>query len=159
MRCQIVHLAETDVPLLQAINGLFGTVFADPENYGSHPPSPGYLQNLLRNPGFIALAAVEDDEVIGALAAYELPKFEQERSEIYLYDLAVAGSRRRRGVATALIERLQAIGAERGAHVLYVQADKNPEDQPAIELYSKLGNLEDVFHFDIPVPRQPRAGD
>ena len=84
------------------------------------------------------------------LAAYELKKFEQERSEIYIYDLAVAAGHRRRGVATALIRELQRIGTERGAYVIFVQAD--PPDAPAVALYSKLGVREDVLHFDIPVP-------
>ena len=86
-------------------------------------------------------------EVLGGLVAYELPKFEQARSEIYIYDLAVAEAHRRRGVATALIRRLQAIAAERGAWVIFVQADRG--DDPAIALYSKLGTREDVLHFDI----------
>ena len=47
----------------------------------------------------------------------------------------------------ALIRRLQAIAAERGAWVIFVQADRG--DDPAIALYSKLGTREDVLHFDI----------
>ena len=90
-------------------------------------------------------------KVVGGLIAYELPKLEQNRSEIYIYDLAVAQSSRRRGVATALIERLQRIAVERGAWVVFVQADHG--DDPAISLYTKLGVREDVLHFDIDVPR------
>ena len=48
-------------------------------------------------------------EVIGDLAAYELKKFEQERSELYIYDLAVAAPHRRYGVTTARISRLKLI--------------------------------------------------
>jgi aminoglycoside 3-N-acetyltransferase I len=95
------------------------------------------------------LAALEDGAVIGGLAAYELPKFEQARSEIYIYDLAVASDHRRKGVATALIEALKAIGAARGAYVMFVQAD--PPDMPAVALYGKLGVREEVLHFDIAV--------
>jgi aminoglycoside 3-N-acetyltransferase I len=89
--------------------------------------------------------------VVGGLAAYELKKFEQARSEIYIYDLAVAESHRRQGIATALIAELQTIGAARGASVIFVQADHG--DDPAIALYTKLGEREDVLHFDIEVPR------
>ena len=78
-----------------------------------------------------------------------LDKFEQERSEIYIYDLAVAATHRRTGIATALIEALTTIAAERGAYVIFVQAD--PVDAPAVALYSKLGKGEDVLHFDIAV--------
>lgn len=90
------------------------------------------------------------DEIVGGLAAYVLHKFEQERSEIYIYDLAVGKAHRRQGIATALIEQLQGIAAQHGAYVVYVQADHG--DTPAIELYTKLGKREDVLHFDIAVP-------
>jgi len=90
-------------------------------------------------------------EVVAGLAAYELRKFEQERSEIYIYDLAVAAAHRRKGIATALIRELQGIATERGAYVIFVQADVI--DSAAIALYSKLGVREDVLHFDIP-PRR-----
>ena len=46
---------------------------------------------------------------------------------------------------------LKGIAAARGAHVIFVQADTGPEDQPAIALYTKLGRREDVLHFDIDV--------
>ncbi|HRN85404.1 MAG TPA: GNAT family N-acetyltransferase, partial [Hyphomicrobium sp.] len=84
------------------------------------------------------------------LAAYELRKFEQERSEFYIYDLAVAETHRRQGIATALIGRLTEIAAENGGYVVFVQADRG--DDAAIALYSKLGTREDVLHFDIAVP-------
>jgi aminoglycoside 3-N-acetyltransferase I len=100
----------------------------------------------------VLIAQVDNDNaVVGGLVAYQLDKLESARSEIYIYDLAVAESHRRRGIATALIERLQAIASERGAWVIFVQADYG--DDPAIALYEKLGTREDVMHFDIAVPR------
>ena len=81
------------------------------------------------------------------MAAYVLEKFEQERREIYIYDLAVQEQHRRKGVATGLINGLRHIARERGAHIMYVQADKL--DDPAIELYQSLGTKQEVFHFDI----------
>lgn len=85
------------------------------------------------------------------LAAYELKKFEQQRSEIYIYDLAVAEKHQRKGIATGLIDRLKAVAKARGAYVIFVQADTGIEDEPAIALYSKLGMREEVLHFDITV--------
>ena len=151
MSDKIIHLAKNDVALLQSINAMFGEVFDDEVSYSSNKPSSTYLQTLLDTSSFIALAAVDGQKVVGAIAAYELKKFEQQRSEIYIYDLAVVSTHRRKGIATALIQELKNIGASRGAYVIYVQADKGLEDQPAIELYSKLGTIEDVFHFDISV--------
>jgi aminoglycoside 3-N-acetyltransferase I len=59
----------------------------------------------------------------------------------------VADTHRRQGLATAMITELQKIGTERGAYVIFVQADH--ADAPAIALYTKLGVREDVLHFDI----------
>lgn len=145
------QLATGDVALFRALNAVFGKAFEDEQAFGAGPPGDAYLETLLMKEHVIALAAVADSQVIGGLVAYELDKFELERSEIYIYDLAVAEEHRRRGVATALIGRLCKIAAERGAWVIYVQADYG--DDPAIALYTKLGKREDVMHFDIDVPR------
>jgi len=131
------------------MNGLlttFGETFGDVDTYSRARPSAAYLRRLLGSEWFIALAALKDEEVVGGIAAYELAKFEQERSEIYIYDLAVAAGHRRQGIATALILELKKIAATRGAYVVFVQADL--ADAPAIALYTKLGAREDVAHFD-----------
>jgi aminoglycoside 3-N-acetyltransferase I len=94
----------------------------------------------------VARSGPLSNEVVGGLAAYELQKFERERREIYIYDLAVAKVHRRQGVATGLIAELKRVAATRGAYVIYVQADK--DDAPAIALYQGLGRREDVSHFD-----------
>jgi len=135
------------------LNALYGVVFEDPESYQSAPPTDGYVADLLGQDAVILLVAEAANDVIGGLTAYVLPKLEQARSEIYIYDLAVAEDRRREGIATALIAELQAIAAQIGAWVVYVQADYG--DEPAIALYEKLGTREDVMHFDI-LPRVTR---
>jgi aminoglycoside 3-N-acetyltransferase I len=145
----IKTLAAEDVPLLYAMLDLFGTAFGDADSYARARPRPAYVERLLGRDTFIALAALKQGEVVGGLAAYELVKFEQERSEIYIYDLAVAEAHRRQGVATALIEELRRIAAARGAWVVFVQADHG--DDAAIALYTRLGVREDVMHFDIAV--------
>lgn len=145
----ISQLTAGDVVTMRELLDLFGTEFDEVETYGSNRPSDAYLSDLLASDTFIALAAREDDTVIGGLAAYELKKFEQERSEIYIYDLAVASEHRRRGIATDLIGELKTIANRRGAYVIFVQADY--VDPPAIALYTKLGTREDVLHFDIKV--------
>lgn len=150
----IRRLAAADLPLMGALCRMFGEAFDEEETYTANPPSAGYLRKLLRGESFIALAALKNEQVVGGLAAYELRKFEQERSEIYIYDLAVAAGHRREGIATALISALASLAAERGAGVMFVQADTGAEDQAAIALYSKLGKREDVLHFDIPVDRR-----
>lgn len=151
MSVDIRQLTFDDVPLMESLLLTFGKAFNDVETYTANRPSEDYLRRLLGSDTFIALVAIRYGEVVGGIAAYELKKFEQARSEIYIYDLAVASEHRREGIATALIEKLKEIAAERGAYVIFVQADTSIEDEPAIALYSKLGKREDVLHFDIAV--------
>lgn len=145
----IRHLSPQDLPLLRGMLKVFADAFEEQRTYLSTPPSDEYLASLLGSETFLAIATLQNETVVGGLAAYELRKFEQERSEIYIYDLAVAADHRRQGIATALIRQLQSIAATRGAYVIYVQADLG--DTPAIALYQKLGVREEVLHFDIPV--------
>lgn len=143
------RLSSDDVDIFRKLLAVMGDAFDDPATYTGAQPDTDYLRRLLGSDTFIAIAAFAQDAVIGGLAAYVLPKFEQARSEIYIYDLAVAASHRRQGVATALIERLKTMGAAHGAYVIFVQAD--PPDAPAVALYTGLGVREDVLHFDIAV--------
>ena len=140
-----------DAPLMRELLSLFGRAFDDVETYYAYQPDDGYLEELLNSETFIAIAAIAEAKAIGGLAGYVLRKFEQARSEFYIYDLAVDERHRRKGVATAMIEKLKAIAASRGIYVIFVQADL--EDNAAIALYTALGNREDVLHFDI-APRK-----
>jgi aminoglycoside 3-N-acetyltransferase I len=148
-RFDIRLLTPADVQLMEALLTMFGEAFNEIETYAGARPGAAYLERLLGREHFIALTAIKGDEVVGGIAAYELHKFEQARSEIYIYDLAVAAAHRREGIATAMILELRKIAAARGAYVIFVQAD--PGDAPAIALYTKLGRREDVMHFDIPI--------
>src|SRR5512140_2545387 len=142
------QLSDSDVPLLMELLKVFGDAFEEPEAYQGAVPRPEYLKALLGRRHFIVVVALDESgKVIGGLAAYELEKFEQERSEIYIYDLAVEEAHRRRSIATGLIHKLKVIAREHGAYVIFVQAD--PGDTPAIKLYESLGVREDVHHFDI----------
>lgn len=144
-------LGPGDLDHMYSMLSLFGRAFGDADTYESSRPGPDYLTGLLGGPALIAVAALHDGRVVGGLAAYVLPKFEQARSEVYIYDLAVEEGFRRRGVATGLIDAVRAAATDRGACALYVQAHRG--DAPAVALYSRLGVGEDVLHFDIPLRR------
>src|SRR5262245_15736677 len=149
MAYRFQKLGPSDLPKMLELLQVFGEAFGDPATYQGAVPSDAYLQSLLAKPTFIVVAGLQEESVVGGLAAYVLEKFERERREIYIYDLAVLEAHRRRGVARGLIEALNGIAREVGAYVMYVQADK--VDDPAIRLYESLGHKEDVFHFDITV--------
>lgn len=147
---EILQLQVDDAHRVHELNALFAEAFDDLPTYQAAPPDEAYLQRVLAQDRTIVLVAMVDQRIVGGLVAYELPKLERARSEIYLYDLAVAAPCRRQGIATRLIDRLRGIASQRGAWVVFVQADHG--DEPAIALYQKLGAREEVLHFDLPVP-------
>ena len=140
----IRRLGAEDVDVAFRWRDMFNTAFGEP---AGGVPSADYMLRLLADPKFIGLAAVSGADVIGGIAAYELVKYERERSEIYIYDLAVAEPYRRRGIGRALIEAVKPIARAAGGWMIFVQADR--EDEPAIALYRSMGVEEQPLHFDI----------
>ena len=112
---QIRRLTAADVDLLRQLNAMFAAAFDDEHAYTGAPPDEAYCRRTLGKDDVIVLVALKEASVVGGLVAYELDKLERTRREIYIYDLAVAESHRRQGIATRLIERLRAIAHERGA--------------------------------------------
>jgi aminoglycoside 3-N-acetyltransferase I len=151
---QVRVLGPDDHACLREMLSMFGKAFDDLPTYTAHQPDDAYLRDLLASRSFVCVAALSGERVVGGIAAYVLPKFEQARAEMYLYDLAVDERHRRQGIATGMIAALQAYAAEHGIYVMFVQADHG--DDAAIALYSRLGTREDVLHFDIPPARKAR---
>ena len=143
----MIEYKKASLAELKDLIRIFADAFDEQETYQSNIPSDEYSLSLIDDPTFIPVVAIADGIVVGGLAAYVLKKFEQVRSEIYIYDLAVDENYRRRGIATSCINKLREIAREVGSYVIYVQADHG--DEPAIKLYESLGTKEDVHHFDI----------
>ena len=134
----IRRLQSGDGKLFARLNSVFASSIDDHEHYASAKPTASYLEDLLTRVHIIWVIALSHrGSVVGGLVAYELD----------IYDIAVAEQFRRQGLATRLIGYLCEIAKDRGADVVYVQADQ--DDPPAIALYTKLGKREDVLHFDI----------
>ena len=79
----VTRIGDDGVAAMRAANRLFADVFGE-EGYHGPPAGDDHLRKLLADDKFIALTAHVDGELAGALAAYELVKFEAERSEIPL---------------------------------------------------------------------------
>lgn len=136
--------------LLDALLVVFGKASDDSATYGARRPGPDLCRAASRGPEtFVALVAMKDDALVGGLTAYELVKFEQQRSAICNRDFAVSAEHRRHGIATGSAAHLRTIARECGAYVVFVQAD--PVVGPAAAIQSRMGPREDVLHFDIAV--------
>lgn len=151
MSVDIRLLTKNDTALMRSLLNLFGQVFDLPDVYERNQPDENYIIKRLNDCSFLALVAEVNGVLVGGLTAYELEKYEQQRSEIYVYDLAISLDYRRQGIATALIDKLKEIATDRGAYMIFVQADTAVEDEPAIALYSKFGQPIPILHFEIPL--------
>ncbi len=97
------------------------------------------LASLLRKEDFILLLAAAESQVIGFLQGHLLDRLDGERMML-IYDIEVAGNQRRKGAATALIERSLELAAEHGAKRTWLISD--PQNEPARSLYIARGGTE-----------------
>ena len=140
----IKHLTFQHLPLFQKLLQLFHEVFEMGEEI---TVSDSYLSSLLAKPEFIALAAVDGDEVLGGLTAYVMPMYYKESAEAYLYDMAVGNAHQRKGIGKQLVGALIAYCKEHGISTAFVEAHE--EDTHAVEFYlSTGGKAEKVVHFN-----------
>lgn len=99
--------------------------------------SDAYVDRLLSQSTFSAIAAFDENEMIGGLTAYVLPKTTSESSELFLYDVAVRKSHQRRGVGRLLMTALRDEAGNAGIEEAFVLADN--KDVHALDFYRALG--------------------
>ena len=117
---------------------------------GGVTPSGDYVARLLADPRFHAFLAVEAGEPVGCITAHDLPMTRHERSELFVYDLAVREDRQRQGIGRQLVDALVADAAQRGIDVVFVPADN--DDEHALAFYTRLGGRPaPVTMFDLGV--------
>jgi aminoglycoside 3-N-acetyltransferase I len=83
------------------------------------------------------LVAFDGATPVGFVLAHELPRRHGDRAKLFVYEVDVAESHQRRGIATALLARLTELARERGVRVGFVLAD--PGNGPANALYRSAG--------------------
>ena len=125
---------------------LFNEVFEAYDSIGS----PSHLQRLLTKPEFYAIVTTKDDDVIGGLTAYELPRYYSDKSELYLYDIAVKRQCHNQGIGKALMQHLKDLGTQNGIETIFV--DAHSEDKQAVKFYeATIGKSEMVDHFTLEI--------
>jgi aminoglycoside 3-N-acetyltransferase I len=98
---------------------------------------PGDPEGLLADPRTLMLVAFDGERPVGFVLAYELPRHHGERSKLFVYEVDVAESHRRRGIASALLARLGEHARERGIRAGFVLTA--PDNGPANALYRDAG--------------------
>lgn len=125
----------------RALFALMAEVFQQP----GEPLGDDYLQHLLADDRFWALAAFDDGRLAGGLTAHTLRMTRSESSEIFIYDLAVREDVQRRGVGRRLMEELRDQAAAAGVRVLFVPAED--EDEHALRFYRAVGGVPSPVTF------------
>lgn len=140
---EITVLAQKDLSIFKSMLNLFNIVFEEEERIVG---SDTHLLKLLSNNQFIAIAAISDSEVVGGVTAYKLPMAYSDRSEIFLYDMAVKSEFQRMGIGKRLIESLKEYCIKNKIEIFFVMAHE--EDGHAIEFYHATGGKsEKVVNF------------
>lgn len=125
--------------LVQVLNTVFES--------GPHIADDDHLLDLLADDKFIALAAFEDEMLVGGLTAYQFKAYNGNYSELYIYDIAVRRDQQRKGIGITLIETLKEYGMSHGVKTIFVEAHR--EDQHALDFYRRTNaSAEDVVHFN-----------
>ena len=140
-------LGALDVSAMREMVALFEAAFEVDDEPSELPLSDGYLRQLLAGEMFVAVGSFVGGRVVGGVTGYVLPMARKPKCEFYIYDVAVDAAFRRQGIATEMLEELKKHLKARGIDTIFVQADE--EDDPAVQLYSRLGKRREVVHFEI----------
>ena len=115
--------------LFTAMADIFGEQHSDLDD--------DYLDLLLRNEAFWAIAAFASENVVAGLTAYTLPMTRGEFAGLLIYDIAVGQHYRRRGIGRRLVASLRELATAAGIREIFVLADN--ADVHALDFYRVLG--------------------
>jgi aminoglycoside 3-N-acetyltransferase I len=102
--------------------------------------SEAYIEQLLKQNSFWAVAVIDNDRVVGGLTGHILPITKAEQSELLIYDVAVATNCQRRGIGQMLVDWVRSEASAVGIESVFVLADN--KDTGAIGFYRKLGGVD-----------------
>jgi ribosomal protein S18 acetylase RimI-like enzyme len=92
----------------------------------------GDPEGLLADPRTLMLVAFDDARPVGFVLAHDLPRRHGDRSGLFVYEVDVAATHRRRGIASALLDRLAELARERGIARGFVLTDLDNEAANAL---------------------------
>jgi GNAT superfamily N-acetyltransferase len=107
---------------------------------------PGDPEALLADPRTLLLVALDGERPVGFVLAHELPRRHGDRAKLFVYEVDVAETHRRRGIAAALLGRLGELARERGIRTGFVLTE--PGNDAAGALYRDAGGAgEEVVQW------------
>ena len=104
-------------------------------------PARHRCRELLADPCFVAVAAIQGGEPVGFIYGHVLPQMT--RTALLIYSADTAESHRRQGAARAMIEALRRLSIERGYYEMWVLT--SAANEPAMRLYEGCGGVRETF--------------
>jgi aminoglycoside 3-N-acetyltransferase I len=98
---------------------------------------PGDPETLLADPRTLMLVAFDAERPVGLVLAHELPRRHGVPAKLFVYEVDVSESHRRRGIASALLAKLAELARGRGIPAGFVLTE--PDNGPANALYRRAG--------------------
>jgi len=130
---EIRRVTEADATLLDRAGALF-----------DEPLRADATARFLASDTHHLFLALDDGEPVGMVTGVELTHPDK-GVEMFLYELAVAEHAQRRGIGTALVEALAALGRARGCRGMWVLTDE--DNLAAVGTYRKAGATLDERTF------------
>ncbi len=103
---------------------------------------PGDPEALLADPRTLLLVAFDRKRPVGFVLAHELPRRHGDLAKLFVYEVDVEETQRRRGIASALLARLAELARERGIRTGFVLTE--PDNGPANALYRSAGGATET---------------
>jgi ribosomal protein S18 acetylase RimI-like enzyme len=101
--------------------------------------SPERMKGFLANPGNYLIIAQSEGQIAGFLLAYELERPDEPASQMFIYEIVVAGPLQRKGIGSALI--LFICTEARARQMLEAFVLTNRSNEQAIRLYTRTGGI------------------
>jgi aminoglycoside 6'-N-acetyltransferase I len=105
---------------------------------------PGDPETLLADSRTLMLVAFDGERPVGFVLAHELPRRHGDRAKLFVYEVEVAESHQRRGIAAALLARLAELARERGVRAGFGLTE--PDNGPANALYRNSGGATEAVN-------------
>ena len=122
--------------------GQIDEILAAPHLF-DEPPTLEWAERFLNEPGHHLAIASLDEFAAGFVSGVEMTHPDK-GTEMFLYELAVDESARRRGVGRALVEALAARAREHGCYGMWVLTDA--DNEAALATYRAGGATEESDH-------------
>ena len=104
-------------------------------------PDPARCGELLADPCFVAVVALEAGQPVGFTYGHVLPQMT--RTALLIYSVDTDAAHRRKGAARAMIAALRELSLQRGYYEMWVLT--SAANDPAMALYEGCGGVRETF--------------